>query len=315
MYKTPNQRKRGTGQTHRTKKNHPLVSVVMPVYNAEKYLEAAITSILAQTYRHFELIIVNDASTDRSKRIINRYKRQHPRRITVIHLKTNLNRGGDACANKGLEFATGQYIARMDADDVAFPDRLQKQITYLEKHPKVFLIGGQAEVIDQDGIIIGKKTEPTDTNRMYRAYFTFNPLIHPTVMFHRLFENKQPFFYKIKYSANNDYYTFFKLASQGALFANLPDNLVYHRIHDRSDTFNDIKRKFTNTLKIRLEMIMSFGYRPSLFQILMTLVQMGVVFMLPEKFIARIYLYTKGIVRLKNPFKKAHKSSLSLRYN
>src|SRR6187397_2012165 len=106
--------------------SEPLVTVLMSVYNAEKYLREAIDSILNQTYRNFEFIIINDASTDGSEAIINSYKDE---RIRLISNSQNLRL--TASLNKGIDLAKGKYIARMDADDASLPERLQKQVTFM----------------------------------------------------------------------------------------------------------------------------------------------------------------------------------------
>jgi glycosyltransferase involved in cell wall biosynthesis len=135
----------------------PLVSVVMPVYNAEAYLKDAVESMLYQTYPAIELIIVDDHSTDNSWEILKSYKEQFPTRIKLIRTKKNLNCGGDTCANYGISKAIGKYIARMDADDIAVPNRIEKQVAYLESHPGVTLVGSQAYVINGKGETIGEK--------------------------------------------------------------------------------------------------------------------------------------------------------------
>lgn len=282
------------------KQNNPLVSVIMPVYNGGDFLMPAIDSILRQTYQHFELIIVNDASTDDSLTVMRKYAKRFPTKIRLINLTRNLNRGGDACANKGIEIARGEFIARMDADDISHPSRLEKQVAYLMAHPEVFLVGSNASVINKDGAVIGEKLEPLSSEDIYKGYLTFHPLIHPTTMFRRTFKRK-PFRYEIKYSANNDYYTFFKTLCRGGKFVNLPEELVYYRIHGKNDTFNHMKNKFVNTLRIRYEMCRYFGYRPTLKGIIMTLLQMGIIFVLPEQLIAQLYFITKGIKKISLP--------------
>ena len=232
----------------------PLVSVVMPVYNAQDYLAEAINSMLSQTYQNFELIIIDDASKDSSPEIIKRYQKKFPKKIKIITVKKNLNRGGDHCANLGIEIAKGKYIARMDADDISLPHRLEKQVEFLEKNPKVFLLGSNAYVIDKRGKVIGDKLEPSSSEEIYKSYTRFHPIIHPSAMCRRLI-NGRKFLYKIKYNANNDYYTFFSLLCQGFVFRNLDEKLIYYRIHETNDTFVNIKGKLINTLKIRFEMI------------------------------------------------------------
>ncbi len=123
---------------NKNKNQNPLVSVIMPVYNAGNFLMEAIESILNQTYQNFEFIIVDDASTDNSWKIIQKYAKKYPKKIKAFQLKKTLNRGGDACANFALKKAKGKYIARMDADDIAHPKRLEKEVDFLEKTKRFF---------------------------------------------------------------------------------------------------------------------------------------------------------------------------------
>lgn len=269
----------------------------MPVYNAGEYLAPAIESILMQTYRNFELIIIDDASTDNSWNMIRYYHKLYPKKITSIRLKKNLNAGGDTCANIGLAIAKGKYIARMDADDISHPERLAKQVAFLESHPRTFLVGSNAYVINSDGHVLGGKTEPLTHSAIKKQYFTFHPLIHPSTMFRRIVNGKA-FSYELRYSANNDYYTFFSLICKGKRYANLPDKLLCYRIHGKNDTFVNMKEKYLNTLKIRLLMCRKYGYRPSLQAIVIALLQTGVVFMLPETLITQLYFFMKGIKTL-----------------
>ncbi|MEK7604921.1 MAG: glycosyltransferase [Patescibacteria group bacterium] len=283
-----------------SKQKQPLVSVVMPVYNAGDFLVPAIESILNQTYANFELILINDASTDKSLITLKKYLKKNPSKIKLINLKNNLNAGGDACANMGLALAQGKYIARMDADDISHPERLEKQVAFLETHPDVFLVGSNALVINKNGIVIGEKTEPLSTKAIYKGYMTFHPLIHPTTMFHRVFKG-ETFRYDIRYNANNDYYTFFKLLCQGRKFVNLEDKLLFYRIHGKNDTFVHMKGKFLNTLRIRVKMCLRFGYRPTLKAIILTMIQGGVIFVLPDRLITELYYVSKGIKKLSFP--------------
>lgn len=285
-----------TRAKRRKSKRPPLVSVVMPVYNAEKYLSEAIESIIAQTYKRFELIIIDDMSDDKSNSIIKTYKRRHRTKIQLIETKKNLNGGGDMCANLGIESARGKYIARMDADDIAAPQRLEKQVAFLEKNKRVFLVGSSAHVINKRGTIVGEKLEPARPFDIYRAYATFHPIIHPTALFRRIFRGKK-FSYQINYSANNDYYTFFKMICSGYIFVNLPDKLLFYRIHDKNDTFVNIKEKFFNTVKIRLTMVTNFNYKPTARDIVLNIAQGILILSLPESVIKNLYLVTKGIIK------------------
>ena len=139
----------------------PSITVLMPVYNAERFLSEAIDSILHQTLTNFEFLIIDDGSTDNSLKIINSYRDQ---RIILVRNGTNL--GITASLNKGIELAKGHLIARMDADDISYPDRLQKQYDYLNQHPDCAMVSTLARVITED-----KQTVYIDkTNSNYYYY-------------------------------------------------------------------------------------------------------------------------------------------------
>ena len=156
-------------------KNKIMISVVMATYNCEKYLPKAIESILKQTVKDFEFIIINDGSKDNSSKIITKYAKSDSR-IVLIENKVNL--GLIKSLNLGLEKAKGKYVARMDSDDVSLPKRFEKQLSYMNNHPETYLIGSSATVIDEHGeeigaIKINEKDSPEDV------------LIHPTIFFRR----------------------------------------------------------------------------------------------------------------------------------
>ena len=278
--------------------NKPLVSVIMPVYNSQEFIEKALSSVVDQTFQDFELIIVDDASTDKTLRIAKKFQKKYPSKIKIIALSDNLGAGGDHCANIALDNATGKYIARMDADDICYPTRLDKQVRFLEENKDIFLVGSNAYVIDKKGIVIGEKKEPLSSDEIYNAYFGFHPLIHPTCTFRRVLADSTPFRYEIKHSANNDYYTFFKLICQGYKFVNLEEKLIKYRIHGNNATFVNMKHKFVNSLKIRLAMVANYNYIPSPKAVIMVAIQTGVVFIFPEKVLLNIYFLAKGIVKL-----------------
>lgn len=285
------------------KMKKPLVSVVMPVYNAEQFLAEAIESIVNQTYKRIEFIIVDDRSTDGSRDILLSYKRKYPRRIKLIRTKKNLNSGGDSCANVGIKHASGVYIARMDADDISEPTRIEKQVAFLEKHSDIVMVGSQAVVIDRDGKKIGVKHEPLTSEHIFRDYFTYHPIIHPSIMVRRIIGRKK-FSYTLVYSANNDYLTFFTLLCRGYTFANLRSKLVRYRIHGKNDTFTNIKEKFMNTYYIRKTMVEKYGYKPTMKARTLHLVQFALLHVLPEILISRIYLLSKGIIKIRLSYPK-----------
>jgi len=129
----------------------PIVSVILPIFNAEKYLSVCIESVLNQTFQDFELILINDGSTDGSSVIIKKYE-QLDKRVKVFNNDHNL--GIIDTLNVGLRLAKGKYIARMDSDDICVEDRLKYQVDYLDEHEYIFLIGGSFYLIDENGLVL-----------------------------------------------------------------------------------------------------------------------------------------------------------------
>jgi glycosyltransferase involved in cell wall biosynthesis len=157
----------------------PLVSVVMPTYNAERFLSQAVNSILAQTYTNFELILVDDGSTDQTPVLLHDYRIREPR--VVLHTFEK-NSGIAAALNQGLSLAQGKYYARMDADDISLPGRLEQQVAYLETHPAVGVLGCGATVIDAAGRQHQRLVFPSSHRLLCWSLCFYSPLIHPAVM-------------------------------------------------------------------------------------------------------------------------------------
>jgi len=155
----------------------PLISVVMPVYNADVYLAEAIESILNQTYRHFECIIICDDPTDKTREIIGKYS-ESDSRITPFYRKKE---GLVSALNKGCSLAKGKYIARMDADDISLPIRFQKQLDFLEAHPEIDVCGTGAEIYSDNND--SSLFSPPESQNEIKFFLLFdNCLAHPSVM-------------------------------------------------------------------------------------------------------------------------------------
>ncbi len=161
----------------------PKISVIMSVYNGERYLRDAIDSILQQTFTDFEFIIVDDASTDSSLSIIRGYPDS---RIRVIANGENI--GLTRSLNKAIEQARGEYIARQDADDISLPARFQEQISYLEKHPDVVMLGTSVYRIDEEGRVVGKIIPPSKPGRklLKRNHFSHGSIMVRKAVLDRL---------------------------------------------------------------------------------------------------------------------------------
>ena len=275
-------------------KKQPLVSVIMPVYNAGRFLAAAVESILQQTYPNFELIIVDDASTDNSWKIIQKYARKD-RRIRAFRNRQNL--GVSATANFAISKARGDFIARMDADDVAFPGRLEEQLGFLQKNPQVVAVGGQCLVIDEEDQIIGQKTFPLEDKKLREMIFWAVPLQQPTMMINRRLLPADFTWYEPQKTSAEEIDLLFRLMKHGQL-ANLADHVLYYRYRPDSLSHQNPKKTFWLTLKSRLQAIRE-GYRPSPKGVFLTLAQAFVVSILPNKAITTLWYLIRGIQKPK----------------
>lgn len=160
----------------------PRVSVLMTIYNPGSLLKPALDSLCAQTSKAFDLVAVENGSTDGAKEIARAYA-ERDRRIRLIDLPENIGR--TPALNLALDEARGDYIAVLDADDVATPDRLARQAAYLDDHPRAVLVGAQARHIDIRGTVVGIHTPPTDPAAIYDALAYTNPFVHSACMFRR----------------------------------------------------------------------------------------------------------------------------------
>lgn len=162
-------------------RSNPRISVVMPVYNAEQYLKEAVDSILDQTYTDFELIAINDGSKDGSAKILDEYAKKDPR-VIAVHQE---NKGLVATLHRAIEMARGEFIARMDGDDVSFPRRFEQQVAVLDANPDVILVAGGFEVIDEDSEFLYREVLPAHDRDLKRRMLLRNPLAHGSVTFRK----------------------------------------------------------------------------------------------------------------------------------
>ena len=160
----------------------PLVSVLIPVFNAGNFLVPAIESIFNQTLKNLEIIAIDDGSTDNSLAILKSLAKKD-KRLRVYKNPKNLNIANTL--NRAIKLAKGQYLARMDADDIASENRLKLQIEYLRSHPGTVIVGGQCQTIDIDGKSLGHKNFPLTDKKIKQSLFEYNPIQHPTIVINK----------------------------------------------------------------------------------------------------------------------------------
>ena len=225
--------------------SNPAISVLMPVYNGEKYLAEAIESILNQTFRDFEFIIVYAKSQDGTLEIIKKYI-QIDNRIKLIEVD---HKGIVYSLNIGIDMAKGKYIARMDADDISLPERFEVQHAYMEKNQEITILGAFVECFG----------ECHDSNLRAEAYFNKAitsegilldviyrcPVAHPTVMMKSTFAKQEK--YDSRYSTMEDYDLWVRAVKKGYILRNISNILLKYRVHKKSKSYLEQGNEFFRT--------------------------------------------------------------------
>jgi glycosyltransferase involved in cell wall biosynthesis len=201
----------------------PLVSVLLPVYNAQDYLKQSIDSILGQTLTDFELIIINDGSTDGSKAIIDSYS--DPRIIVI----DQANAGLPVSLNRAIARAKGKYLARQDADDVSEPTRFEKQVAFLEEHPDYGLLGTWAQILELDTIVDRQLKHPIENGELQIKLLFYNCFVHSSVMIRKDVLNHCGLYPEDTEKFPPEDYDLWLRIAQTSKIANLPSALLQYR--------------------------------------------------------------------------------------
>ncbi len=207
-----------------------MISVILPVFNTEKYVKQAIDSILNQTYKNFELIVIDDCSTDNTKNILLSYDDS---RIKIIW--KDINSGYVESLNRGIKLARGIYIARMDADDIAHPDRFKKQLSYMISHPEVSVLACHIKLINHNNEFVGtwKNDIRCKTVESIRKTIPYeNCICHPSVMMKQNIFDK--FLYNLNQYGSEDWDLWMRLIRNGFIIDKINEDLLYYRQSDFS---------------------------------------------------------------------------------
>jgi len=264
-------------------KNNPLVSVVMPAYNSEKYISEAIESILNQTFKDFEFIIINDGSTDSTPNIIDKYARLD-KRIIVLNNEKNLNIAESR--NRGVEIAKGKYIATMDSDDRALPDRLKNQFEFLESNKDIAISIGNINIMDGKGVFQYTRNYPVADKDIRSKVYRFNPFPNPTIMCRREVYEKNG-----KY--NNAYvpiddFDFWLRAGTQFKFGNCGNIVLDYRVASKSASHGKIRLTEKITFKLRWKAF-KLGYKFTVVDVFFNLFHLFSFALLPSKLKVRIF--------------------------
>lgn len=226
-----------------------MITVLMPAYNAERYIAEAVESVLCQSFEDFELLVLDDGSSDRTRDIVQAYDDERIRLVACQHDYINT-------LNTGIELSKGKYIARMDADDIMHPDRLRIQLSLLEEEPKITLCAtwmrgfdtaqGASRIIQSIAGVIDKPILPL---------LGSNFIAHPTVMMRKEFLCNNSLYYSPGYPYAEDYKLWVDMALAGAVFYIEPEPLLHYRVHNEQVSQKNLDIQGDSAMRIQKEIV------------------------------------------------------------
>ncbi|MBN1618184.1 glycosyltransferase family 2 protein [Candidatus Dojkabacteria bacterium] len=277
-----NQSKAGIGK-------EPKISVLTPAYNAKTSIEDAVKSILNQTYKNFEYIIIDDASKDDTyNKIID--LAQKDSRIKVYRNKTN--QGIPATRNILISKATGKYIVWQDADDISLKERIEKQVDFMEKNPDIGISGAYLQFFtEKDGDLLIREYDPNDLE-LRKNLFKYSPVSQGTAIIRKDILDKAGL-YDLRLTQAEDLDMSFRLGKYSK-FANLQEVLLRCRFHEKSESSSKLKENIRLTLLVRQRAVKQYGYKMGLFdRLAFTITYM--IQLLPAKIVFRIFNILRNI--------------------
>ena len=236
---------------------NPKISIVMPAFNAEKFIQTSMESIISQTYQNFELLIINDGSSDNTLEIIEKFKKQDERIILINRKKSGLA----TSLNQGISLCKGQYIARMDADDIAIPERLNVQLNFLVNNPSIDLVASNV-IFFTNNKVAGVSDFRLHKTKKLKFYSNTIGLPHPTWM------ARSDFYKKFNYDSKADTVEDQDLlmrAEQSCKFYLLKDPLLFYRVHKENSSYKYKLKQYYILNSIRVKDIINrrlFYYLP-----------------------------------------------------
>jgi len=266
----------------------PRVSVIMPTFNSERFVSAAIESVLNQSYKDLELIAVDDGSTDTTPAILRHYANLDSR---VQVLRNETNRKAPYSRNRGISVSRGEFLVTFDSDDICAPTRLATQIRRMQDDSRLGVIGSSILLIDQYDQVIGCRRYPESDERLRRNIFKFSPFAAPSTMI-RKSSILNAGLYDATLAPCEDIDLWFRIARIAKL-GNCPEVLLKYRVHGESATFKTMRKMNAYTFRIRLKAMREYAYPTNL----STLTQLFVIRLLTFALPAEIEFYLFGKVR------------------
>jgi glycosyltransferase involved in cell wall biosynthesis len=273
-------------------KSNPLVSIVIPVHNGEKYIKESIDSCLEQTYKNIEILVVDDKSEDRTLEILKGYGEK----ITVIPVEKQNGLGN--VINIGIRASKGKYIARMDADDVMYPTRIEKQVEYLESNPKCVAVGGQIDIIDENSNITGHREYAIENKDIKKNTFLFMPFAHPAVTLRKSTVEDIGLYPENMWKVED--VKFFLILSTKGEFHNLEDTVLKYRMTFKTESQSKMLDHFRKTTEIRKWAIKELNIKPTFREYIIWNIQKIGVYVLslfPSSVFMKVFEVVRRVVK------------------
>ena len=272
--------------------NKALVSIVIPVHNGEKYIKESIDSCLAQTYSNIEIIVVDDKSTDNTLEILKGYGEK----IKVFPVEKQNGLGN--VINIGIRASKGKYIARMDADDIMYPDRIEKQVEYLENNPSCVAVGGQIDVINENSDITGHREYAQNDKDLKKNRFLFQPFAHPAVTLRKSTLEEIGLYPEDMWKVE-DVKLFLILSTKGE-FANLPDTVLKYRMTFQTESQSKMVEHFKLTDDMRKWAIQNLDIKPTFREYVIWYIQkigVRILSILPPTLFMKVFELSRKILK------------------
>lgn len=262
---------------HTTTEKHPLVSVLIPVYNGTEFLDDALQSVLASTYKHIEIIFVDDGSTDKSRKKLAAYEKKYAH---VHFYGFRINIGMTRCLNFGVKKAKGKYIARFNQDDIMMPDRIEKQVRFLEAHPDHVVVGGKVQLFTADNPKFDLITFPKTDAQIRAQWMMLSPYADPAVMYRKDTWLKTEGYSQYYWPAD-DVHMWYQLGSHGKM-ANLSSVVTRVRWHEHCGSIKSHRRQMAKTYQVH-QWAAEFIQKPSVLNQLFWTAQLLAGYLFPAQ--------------------------------
>ena len=272
--------------------DNPLVSIVIPVHNGERYIKEAIDSCFIQTYGNIEIIVVDDKSTDNTLDILKGYGEK----IQTVPVEKQNGLGN--VINIGIRASKGKYIARMDADDIMYPDRIEKQVEYLENNPSCVAVGGQIDVINENSDITGHREYAQNDKDLKKNRFLFQPFAHPAVTLRKSTLEEIGLYPEDMWKVE-DVKLFLILSTKGE-FANLPDTVLKYRMTFQTESQSKMVEHFKLTNDMRNWAIQNLDIKPTFREYVIWYIQkigVRILSILPPTLFMKVFELSRKILK------------------